>query len=97
VQARAGNIGSNGATTVLSIRPERVILGGEASQCENRFVATLQEMIYLGDQIRARLDVVGNPNFMAKTSIAHWDRRLKVGDKIDVGFPAENLRALAPM
>jgi putative spermidine/putrescine transport system ATP-binding protein len=97
VQARAGNIGSNGATTVLSIRPERVILGGEASRCENRFIATLQEMIYLGDQIRARLDVVGNPNFMAKTSIAHWDRRLKVGDKIDVGFPPENLRALAPM
>ena len=97
VQARAGNVGNGGGKTVLSIRPERIVLGVGAAHCDNRFTATLTEMIYLGDQIRARLDVVGNPNFMAKTSIAQWDGRLRVGDRIDVGLPSENLRALMPM
>jgi hypothetical protein len=57
----------------------------------HRFTATLTEIIYLGDQIRARLDVVGNPNLMAKTSIAHWDSHLRVGDsrrRIAVGESA---------
>ncbi len=97
VQARAGNVDGSGARTILSIRPERIVLGVSAAGCDNRFTATLTEMIYLGDQIRARLDVLGNPNFMAKTSIALWDGRLRVGDRIDIGLPSENLRALKPM
>ena len=97
VTARAANLGGTGTRTVLSIRPERVLLGADASTCENRFSATLKEMIYLGDQIRARLDVAGTADVMAKTSVAHWDSRLQVGDRIDVGFPVANLRALEPM
>jgi len=96
IRARTGNVGS-GLPTVLSIRPERVALNGEAGACANRFDATVRELIYLGDHVRIRVDLLGNSDFTIKTPISHLDHAMRPGDSISVGLDAAHLRALDPM
>ena len=96
VTARVGNVDGPGRRTVLSVRPERVFLNGASEQCENRFDATVQELIYLGDHVRVRMHLAGHTSFMAKVAIADLDHALKAGERVTVGLPAEHVRALEP-
>lgn len=90
--ALAVNCGQAGERTLLSIRPERVQLAHEAKQ--NVTQADILELIYLGDHIRCRMDVHGDTNFVAKIPNAPESHRVKVGETIDVGWPADDCRAL---
>jgi putative spermidine/putrescine transport system ATP-binding protein len=97
LSARSGSVDGIGRRTVLSIRPERVLVNQKAHDCENRLSASLGELIYLGDHVRARLNVAGNSSFVAKVPISDMDASLRVGDPLLVGVPPEHLRALEPM
>jgi putative spermidine/putrescine transport system ATP-binding protein len=96
VTARVGNVVGAGRRTLLSVRPERVFLNGSSERCENQFTATVQELIYLGDHVRIRMDVAGSPSFTAKVAIANVDHALKPGERVMIGLPAEHLRAFEP-
>ena len=76
----------------LSVRPERVSLGTEGNG-ENIFTGKVQELIYLGDHIRVRLDVCGNNEFIVKVpnegSFNH-----KEGDELKLSWNSEDVRAL---
>ena len=48
-----------GAQTLLSIRPERVVVGDLAA-CDNRFEASVVDLVYLGDHLRVLLDFRGS-------------------------------------
>jgi putative spermidine/putrescine transport system ATP-binding protein len=96
VTARVGNVASAGRKTLLSIRPERVFLNGASERCENRFSATVQELIYLGDHVRVRMDVAGNPSFTAKVAIADLDHALKPGERVTAGVATDHVRAFEP-
>ena len=61
-----------GARTTLSLRPERVIIACQEGEVENRLVGRVEELIYLGDHIRARLSVAGTEEFVVK--IPNTDR-----------------------
>ena len=91
-----------GENTILSIRPERVMVEpDESMDLPNRFEARVLELIYLGDHIRVRLSLLGDDEFVVKIQNARGrenDKRLRslheVGGKVQVGWRAEDCRAL---
>ena len=66
VQALKVNVNKVGDKTQLSVRPERVSIKSNKDQSINKFTGNVKELIYLGDHIRARLDVCGNDEFIVK-------------------------------
>lgn len=96
IRASAGKV-VVGERTLLSVRPERVVLNGAAANCGNCLDAKVEELIYLGDQLRIRVALCGNPNFTIKTPISHVDQMMRRGDSIRVGLDPAHIRALDPM
>jgi putative spermidine/putrescine transport system ATP-binding protein len=96
IDARIGDVGAPGSPATLSIRPERVHLNGASTGAENRFSAAIEELIYLGDHVRIRMQVANNANFMAKIPISELHGKLKPGDTMTIGVPADHVRAFAP-
>jgi len=90
-RALAINCDAVGSRTMLSVRPERVYIGGEG---DNQADAKVLELIYLGDHIRCRLDVAGNTDFIVKVPNAAGARPLSVGETTTVSWMTEDCRAL---
>ena len=97
VEALAVKVGAPGEPVSLSIRPERVRINGASESCANRFSGRVAEFIYLGDHVRIRMEVCGNPNFFVKQPIAELDPALGVGDVVPLGWHVEHVRALDPL
>ena len=91
VDAAVGNDLAAGAQVVVSLRPERVLIG-EGRRDDNRFASQLLEVIYLGDHCKLRLRVGGTDDFIAKVPAAGaaWSR----GDALVVSWPAQACVAL---
>ena len=92
LRARTGNVGAGGRARI-AVRPERVQLAGEGEGA-NRLDATVRELIYLGDQIRLRVELAGKHEFTIKAPISQLDRSLRPGDAIRVGLDPAHTRAL---
>jgi putative spermidine/putrescine transport system ATP-binding protein len=90
--ALAVNCGEAGSRTLLSIRPERIRIGDQAT--ENVTNAKVLELIYLGDHIRCRMDVHGDQQFIAKIPNSPESQRVYVGQNINIGWAAKDCRAL---
>ena len=91
-RALAVNCGGPGRRTTLSIRPERVTLGGNgaANEADGRVL----ELIYLGDHIRCRMDVHGNDEFVLKLPNSAGHAQLSVGETARVSWKVADCRAL---
>ncbi|MEM9198498.1 MAG: ABC transporter ATP-binding protein [Pseudomonadota bacterium] len=89
--ALAVNCGNDGKA-LLSVRPERVIVGAE--QDGNCADAQVLELIYLGDHIRCRMSVHGNDEFIVKVPNAGGHKHLNVGETTRVTWATEDCRAL---
>ena len=94
VEALAVNIGPVGSRTTLSLRPERVQIGRERGSCRNQFDARIEELIYLGDHMRVRVQVCGRDDFIVKVPNVQPRGDLTVGKTIQVGWHGEDCRAL---
>ena len=81
---------------VLSIRPERVVVGA-AAEGPNRFTARLEEVIYLGDHCKLRLRVAGSDAFVAKMATDDTGPALNRGDSLVVSWRPQSCLALPPM
>ena len=92
LRARTGNVGAGGRARI-AVRPERVQLAGEA-EGTNRLDATVRELIYLGDQIRLRVELAGKHEFTIKAPVSQLDRSLRPGDAIRLGLDPAHTRAL---
>ncbi len=92
VTALAVNPGNQ--RTVLSIRPERAMIDPPDGVGENRFEATVEEMIYLGDHRRVRLSLAGMDDFIVKVPAGHAHGALDVGAGVSVGWLWTDCRAL---
>ena len=90
--AFAVNCGKKGSKTTLSIRPERINLGG--SKSKNTVEAEVLELIYLGDHIRCRMNVLGNEEFVVKVPNSAGHKHLEVGEKTTISWELEDCRAL---
>jgi len=96
VKALKVNIGSVGERTQLSVRPERVSVNKQDSLDENNFKGDVKELIYLGDHIRARVEVCGNDDFIVKIP-NEGNVELHEGASITLNWEAEDIRALDPL
>jgi putative spermidine/putrescine transport system ATP-binding protein len=94
IKALRVNVGVEGQKTTLSLRPERVALNPEAGSVENEFEGVVEELIYLGDHLRTRINICGNDEFIVKVPNAHGQLDLKKGQNIRVGWTADDCRAL---
>ena len=92
VKALKINVNSVGDKTQLSIRPERVVIDSTKSDANN-FQGKIEELIYLGDHIRARLDVCGNNEFIVKVP-NEGNFRHKEGDTLNLSWNPDDVRAL---
>ncbi|MFQ3261077.1 ABC transporter ATP-binding protein [Reinekea sp.] len=90
--ALAVNCGEAGSRTLLSIRPERIRIGEQAT--ENITQAKVLELIYLGDHIRCRMNVHGDDQFIAKIPNSPESQRVHVGQDVNIGWAAKDCRAL---
>jgi putative spermidine/putrescine transport system ATP-binding protein len=86
--------GGPGETTLLSLRPERAVLGPEAARLENCFAGRVLELIYHGDHVRARLALLGHEDFIVKIPNRGALDGLAAGVDVEVGWRAGDCRAL---
>ncbi|MDX1593419.1 MAG: ABC transporter ATP-binding protein [Gammaproteobacteria bacterium] len=94
VRALAVNVSGKGEATTLSLRPERVTVNPQESDCQNIFEALVKEVIYMGDHLRTRVEVCGNNDFVIKIPNNQDHDFLKRGERVRVGWRAEDCRAL---
>ncbi|WP_338188879.1 ABC transporter ATP-binding protein [Thalassospira tepidiphila] len=89
------NVSQVGERTRVSIRPERVEYNRDRLHADaHTLKAEVLEFIYMGDIFRTRLRVAGNDEFIIKTRNAPDQVRLKPGQEIEIGWLAEDCRAL---
>jgi len=93
VQALAVNIAGVGEKTTLSLRPERVALD-PGEEFPNVFEGKVEELIYLGDHIRTRMNVCGHAEFVVKIPNSTAHTQLREGARVKVGWKMEDCRAL---
>jgi putative spermidine/putrescine transport system ATP-binding protein len=93
VMAQAINIDGLGAATSLSIRPERLHLNIGGKDLANRLHGEVTEIIYGGDHSMIRIERPGGGELMAK-AVATEAERIKLGDKLEVGWETAHCRAL---
>jgi putative spermidine/putrescine transport system ATP-binding protein len=94
IHALPVKIDGSGQKTTLSLRPERVRINPASGACANTFDARVEELIYMGDHTRARVDVLGNSNFIIKVPNSEGVPALSPGAMIRVGWRPEDCRAL---
>jgi putative spermidine/putrescine transport system ATP-binding protein len=82
-----------GATVVLSIRPERVTVG-HAAFGPNRFDATIEEVIYLGDHLKLRARVAGSDAFIAKVATGESGTAMIRGENVTLSWRPQSCLAL---
>jgi len=94
VIALAVNVDAVGGRTMLSLRPERVVLNPEGDAYPNVFEGRIEELIYLGDHIRTRVNVCGRDDFIVKVPNASGEISVQEGMPVRVGWRIEDCRAL---
>lgn len=93
LKADAVNIEGVGSRTTISLRPERVEFDTH-EQMDNLVKGRIEEMIYLGDHIRVRMNVAGNKEFIVKVRNRGEKRDLRTGQTVEIGWAASDCKAL---
>ena len=96
IEAVAVDAGGPGATTLLAIRPEHLVLAPAAGAYGNTLSARVEDLIYQGDTARIRLSVLDGRELVAKVPIRFADTSFKRADTIAVAWQAEDCRAFVP-
>ena len=96
VRALAVRVDGVGARTLVSLRPERVMLNPADGVCANLFEGRVEEQIYVGDHVRTRVSVCGHDDFIVKVPNSTMQEPVAPGDVVKVGWRAEDCRALDP-
>jgi putative spermidine/putrescine transport system ATP-binding protein len=94
IKALSVNHNGVGSDTTLSLRPERVTIGVDSGSYPNVFPAKVEEIIYLGDHVRTRFSLCGHDDFIVKMPNTAGHIVLEEGHSVDVGWNAEDCRAL---
>lgn len=94
IRALPVNVAGVGKRSTLSLRPERVVIDPAEGSLPNIVEADVEEVIYMGDHLRTRINVAGNREFVVKTPNASGVRPHKRNDRIRVGWKIDDCRAL---
>jgi putative spermidine/putrescine transport system ATP-binding protein len=82
----------SGKPTIVSVRPERVEI--EPMSSDIAATGRIEEVIYLGDHIRIRMNVFGNSEFIVKVRNGSGRRGFAVGEEVKIGWSLQDCRAL---
>ena len=93
VLAEAGPGVAASGRALVSLRPERLFLGTAAAGSTNRFEGRILEIIYHGDHLRLRVEVLGRDDFIVKSPVLGTDG-LRVGANVSIGWREWDGRAL---
>ncbi len=88
------NVNQKGDRTMLSLRPERVVIEPKKGEVPNILEGTIEELIYLGDHIRTRMTVAGHNDFIVKVPNTYGHKPLKEGSVSKIGWQTQDCRAL---
>ena len=94
IRALKVNVDGVNERTTLSLRPERVQVAPTPDTPDNEISGRVEESIYLGDHMRARLTVAGNDEFIVKVPNAHGHADLETGRTVTLGWTTSDCRAL---
>jgi putative spermidine/putrescine transport system ATP-binding protein len=94
VAALPVNAAGSGTLSTLSLRPERVTVRPEPGSMANIFDAQVCELIYHGDHMRTRVNLLGHDDFVIKVPNSAGHQHLEVGETVAVGWHAQDCRAL---
>ena len=83
-----------GSETLVAIRPERVNIAPLSMQYSNEFDARVEDISFLGDHLRVRLDVCGTTEFIARIPNIVGHGGILPGDRVRIGWGALDCRAL---
>jgi putative spermidine/putrescine transport system ATP-binding protein len=75
-----------GDKVLIYLRPERVMVGIAAANCENRYAAKVTDAIFLGDHTQLRLELAGNTSFAVKQNFFGDTGPPRPADQIEVGW-----------
>jgi putative spermidine/putrescine transport system ATP-binding protein len=79
---------------MLSVRPERCVVSTKKSAKMSMLDARIEELIYLGDHIRCRMNVAGDDQFIVKVPNISGKLGLEIGANLFVGWETDDCRAL---
>ena len=95
IKALAVNVDGVGKKTLLSLRPERVVINPpKSAKTETVIRGRAEELIYLGDHIRMRLTVCGHDDFIVKVPNTEKVKIPSPGEELNLGWSANDCRAL---
>lgn len=95
VTALPVNIAGVGSQTLLSVRPERIVVNPAEDNYENNFAARVDELIYMGDYTRMRINLLDEAvEMIVKMPVFRRGERLQTGMQITVGWSTDHCRAL---
>ncbi|XPV68555.1 MAG: ABC transporter ATP-binding protein [Halarcobacter sp.] len=96
VKALNVNNYKTGTKTIISIRPENVLIDPDSSLgIKNIFEATIKDLLYIGDHLRLIL-TIGNDNHevVSRHNVSRDSETYKKGDVVKVGWHRRDSRAL---
>lgn len=88
------NTNGIGNPSTLSLRPERVFLNPAEGQYDNLFSGKVEEVIYLGDHMRVRMNICGQKDFIVKVPNSTDKEGLAIGETVAIGWASNDCRAL---
>ena len=83
-----------GDPVTLSIRPERVEIRPERGVYANEFDAIIEDITFVGDHLRIRVETCGRPDFVAKISNVVGQGAVLEGDEVRVAWTRSDCRVL---
>ena len=84
-----------GSETLVAIRPERVNIAPLSMSYSNEFDARVEDISFLGDHLRVRLELCDHSDFIAKIPNIVGHGGILPGDEVRVGWGTLDCRALA--
>jgi putative spermidine/putrescine transport system ATP-binding protein len=81
-----------GQVVTLMIRPETIVLGGAG--CENRLGGLVEEVVFLGDYTRCKLEISAGVQVHIKHPSHHPSDAIRIGNRIEIGWRTHDTRIL---
>ena len=85
-----------GDRVTLAIRPERVCVSPDSQVYSNEFDAKIEDLVFLGDHLRLRVNLHGRSDFIIKIPNIVGHGAVLEGDWVRIGWATNDCRALAP-
>jgi putative spermidine/putrescine transport system ATP-binding protein len=82
-----------GEKRILSVRPEAILVGPDASTLPNSFQGNVKEIVYLGDHVRLIVPF-GGPEELSIKLTHRRAAAISVGDQVSFGWKPDECRAL---